>query len=411
MNDTPNIQAGTLFDPAHYPRTYRASLGWLIALVALGAVVGIAGLAGVWYFGTGHEADTVGSRIALTALSLFFALLGTYLVLSTIRAKVVLLPDAVVSSGLFRSRTLRRGEIKGFRTKAANGISYMDIIPKSAGLRKLSITLLFKQDQQFVVWFADLPNLDVAEYIQSAQEIETNREIGHTPVERLQKADRARKAALTLNTLTGGLMVWAIFYPKPYTSLMAFIMLVPWIGIAIAKGSNGLFTIEDPGKNTAKADLTLMLIMPGIMLFLRVLFDIQLVDWTSVVLPAAAGGVVIAAMLLGMFTTMRKRKLTIALLVVFLGIYAGSSLVMTNALLDQSTPEAYKVKVMKKHTTSGKTTTHYFTVPAWGPRHEPDDITVSGSYYRTKKVGDDICIFLFPGRFGFPWFVVEECGK
>jgi hypothetical protein len=154
-----------------------------------------------------------------------------------------------------------------------------------------------------------------------------------------------------------------------------------------------------------------LLIMPGFLLALRDLFDIQLVDWTKIVLPAAAGGGVISAVLLGMFPVMRKRRAHSLLLLLFLVVYAGSSMVMTNALLDRSAPEAYQVKIVKKHSTSGKSTTYYFTVPAWGPKSGPDDVTVSGSYYRAKRVGDDVCIYLFHGRYGFPWFVVEECGE
>jgi hypothetical protein len=197
MNDTHNTQAGALFDPARYPRTYRASRRWLSVMVMLSAVAGLGGLAGVWYFGTGHETHTVGSRIGMTALCLAFALLGAYLVLSTIRSKVVLLPDAVASQGFFRSRTLRRDEIKGYRTRVANGATTLEILPKGAGLRKMSISMLFKQDPLFTAWFASLPNLDAEEFLRSAREIENNREIGHTPAERIRKADRARKIGPT----------------------------------------------------------------------------------------------------------------------------------------------------------------------------------------------------------------------
>lgn len=411
MNDTRHGMEDLRFDPAHYPRTYRASRGWLVAMAALGAVVGIGGLVGAWYFGTGHETNTVGSRIGMTGLSLFFALLGAYLIVATIRSKVVLLPDAVETRGLFLKRSMRRSDIRGYRTLVANGATTLELLPRSVGQRKLSISMLFREDPQFTAWFADLPNLDVEEFLQSAREIEGNREIGHTPAERLQRAEWARKTARTLNAAMVGLMVWAMFYPRPYTPLMTLIMLVPWIGIVVAKSSNGLFTIEDPGKNTAKADLTLLLIMPGFVLGLRDLFDIQLVDGTAVLLPAAVGGALITASLAGLFPAVRKRWGHLLLLLAFLTIYAGSSIIMTNTLLDRSGPEAYQVKVLKKHSTSGKTTTYYFTVPAWGPRPAPEDVTVSGSYYRTKQVGDDVCIFLFPGRFGFPWFDVEDCGS
>lgn len=409
MNGIPQAQAGPVFDPSQYPRTYSASGWWLAAMMALGAVAGIGGLAGIWYFGTGHETNSIGERIGLTTLCLGFALLGAYLILGTIRSKVVLLPDAVVSQGLFLTRTLQRSEIKGYRTRTANGVTALEVHPKSAGQRKMSITMLFTGDRAFTAWFLELPNLDQEEFLQSAKEIEGNREIGHSPAERIEKAERARKTSRMLNIAAGGLGAWVLFYPRPYVPLMTLLMLVPWIGIAIAKGSNGLFTIEDPGKNTAKADLTLLLIMPGFALALRDLFDIQLLDWTAVVLPAAVGGAMITAMLLGMFPAMRKRKFNIMLVPVFLAVYAGSSLVMTNALLDQSRPESYPVKIVKKHYTSGRSTTYYFTVPAWGPRPAPDDVTVSPSHYHAKQVGDDVCIFLFPGRLGFPWFVVEDC--
>jgi hypothetical protein len=50
-----------LFDPARFPRTYTASLGWRVFALVSGAS-GFLALVGAGYFASGHEWKGVGPR-------------------------------------------------------------------------------------------------------------------------------------------------------------------------------------------------------------------------------------------------------------------------------------------------------------------------------------------------------------
>src|SRR3990172_8106945 len=104
-----------VFEPSNYPRTYRVSTRNLILYLFLGALVLAGGVAGIWYFATGHETKTAQEAMALTAVSLGFAALGGFLILHMLTTKVILYPDAIELRDFMRVRRLRREDIAGRR--------------------------------------------------------------------------------------------------------------------------------------------------------------------------------------------------------------------------------------------------------------------------------------------------------
>src|SRR5918996_3980093 len=94
------------FDPAAYPRIYGASLGWKIFLGLGGAAMGIAGLLGVWYFGSGHEVRNTAGLLIMVGISLSLAALGFYCAIAVMRGVVVLMPHAIELRGLFKTLRL-----------------------------------------------------------------------------------------------------------------------------------------------------------------------------------------------------------------------------------------------------------------------------------------------------------------
>ena len=186
-------------------------------------------------------------------------------------------------------------------------------------------------------------------------------------------------------------------------------MILPWIAVIVAKMSHGLFTIEDPGRNTAKGDLTGLLIMPGGVLMLRAVYDIHLISWTKAILPSVAGGIVATAIIVTTFSGSRKRVGFIIGCLIFMTIYSLGVVLHTNRMLDGTKPDVFKVRILNKHHTTGKGATYNLTVTAWGPYQASNDIQVSRSLYFAKSENDFVCTSSYKGAYAIPWYRALPC--
>lgn len=104
-----------VFNPALYPRTYKASTGYLLFLGTASFLCALGGIAGIIYFGTGHEMTSVRSESILVVLCSLFLLLGIYLVSAVLTARLILGPDFIEVKDFLSSKLLRRLDIAGYR--------------------------------------------------------------------------------------------------------------------------------------------------------------------------------------------------------------------------------------------------------------------------------------------------------
>ena len=98
---------------------------------------------------------------------------------------------------------------------------------------------------------------------------------------------------------------------------------------------------------------------------------------------------------------------TIALRSVLCGLVAAYFL---NRELDTRVT-TYRVRVVGKHRTYGKSAVLSLAVAPWGPRRTNEDLSVSYRYYDLKNPGDTVTVALHPGWLGAPWFLVPESGR
>ena len=75
-------------------------------------------------------------------------------------------------------------------------------------------------------------------------------------------------------------------------------------------------------------------------------------------------------------------------------------------MYDESNPETFQSKVLDKRISSGKTTTYYLKLTAWGGQTESDDVSVSEELYNYLEVDDNVNIYLKKGQLDIPWFIV-----
>ncbi len=395
-------QATDLFDPALYPRKYRVSARSRAVYLLLGGVVAAAGLAGMWYFATGHESKTAEEAMMLTAVCFAFVILGGVLILYMLTSKIVLYADAVEVRDFLLVRKLRREDIAGRRLIDGHYVSVLALVPKRAEAKKLKITQIMQTDAVFDAWVATLPDLDAQELEKSASEITASRDLGRTSEERLARLATARKVGKVLNAISVVVCLWVFFLPEPYEVAIAALAALPPLAV--------LYQLVGR-TNDARANIAAVFIIPAVVLALRVILDIQLYDWVPALLATVVAAFVLTFILAATDAELRRRGWELLAMFFISLAYPYGAVLEANALLDRSPPQVFEATVVGKHKSSGKTTTYYLRLKPWGPRAEDDDVSVSGELYDATAPGQQVCVVFRNGALEIPWFVVSDCGQ
>lgn len=149
-----------------FPKIYSASLGWKLAMGILGSTLGIGGLIGVWYFGTGHEMNSTKEAVIFIGMSLMLALLGFYCAGTILVAKILVLENEQLRiPGLLRDRIIRKKAISAYRIYLNQGMRVLQIksmVEQRSG-RTANIIMLFKPDAAFAKWFESIPDIEAAD--------------------------------------------------------------------------------------------------------------------------------------------------------------------------------------------------------------------------------------------------------
>lgn len=397
-------------DQARGDTAYTASAGWRWSLGLLGATVAFTAALGVWYFATGHEFRSDIQQAVMIVLCLFFASYGLYCaVRACSSAMVVLRADALLVPGLLRTRAISRSNIVGYRIRPYQGIDVLEIDYQRRGRRihKARIGLMFKRDAAFNAWLAALPNLDAAELAASERELREDERLGNSPKQRLMKAERARQFAQGANILLPVAGAWVFFYPRPYLLLIGVLAALPPLALWLCQRYPGLFSIDDTGKKTLRAELLPLLLAPGFLLSLRALQDVQLLRPMQLLLPACAGLVLTTACILWVAPSYRSRVGKTLLVSILMVAYPASVLSLANTMFDRAAPERKALAVLDKHRTSGKRPSYVLTLPSGAASAVSLEAEVSPSLYGAVQPGQSVCFVLSPGAFGWPWYRVE----
>ena len=162
-------------------------------------------------------------------------------------------------------------------------------------------------------------------------------------------------------------------------------------------------------RHDVRADLFLAFMVPSAVLALRSLWDFEFLGWTPILKLTIVASMILTLLVAGTDRGMRERRWALLAFLFLSFFYSFGGLAQTNALLDHSEGRLFEVPVLTKRISSGKSTTYYFQVGPWGPRTEPNEVSVSRSLYQGTRVGQNICVWLRKGSLGLPWFVVGAC--
>jgi hypothetical protein len=396
-----------VFNPALYPRTYKPSTGYLLFLGIVSALCAAAGLAGIIYFGTGHEMTSMRSQFALVVLSFLFLLLGIYLIAAVLTSRLILGPDFIEVKDFLSSKVFYRSDIAGYRILPTQYISTLVFQPKAAERKKLKIPLYFRTDDAFREWFIDIPNLDREDLSQSMAELEAvvaHDSPGSDATE--ERIAGAYRTVRILNWAAGIASVWAWIYPNPYRLAMLAVGVLPFIIIVLLARSHGLYQIEGR-RNDARPSLAGAFIFPSCALAYRAIQDLHFLEWKPLLLTTLALAAVLTIFLAQSDPHFYNRAVAV-ISTFFIGtMFSFGVLAHFDVLADHSSPASYQTQVLEKRADNGRTTTYYLRVSPWGPRQNADEIEVPHALYNAISPGQLVSIHLYSGALHLPWFSVS----
>lgn len=393
-----------------YPRTYRAALWVYLLAIPVGVAFCALGLALLYLLG--GQMRTPGALAGLAAAATGIAAFGGWMLLGVLRSKVVLSEEGVTMQGPLRVRRMARADIAGRRTLSLQyGQKVLVLSSKTPGVRELKISMSgMRRDALWDAWFGALPDLDVEEARALEAEVAANPELGQTPEERLGRLAAAKKTANVLNMATYGAAAWAYIYPRPYDLAILVLAALPWLAIVLVAKSSGLFRI-DSRRGEPRPTVAVAILTPGFVLLLRALRDVAVLDLERALIFAALTAALLTWAALMSDATLRAQRLQALLLLTLGCAYGYGTVVLANRELDFGAGEQYRVEVLARHVSRGsRSTTYHLLLDRWGPRADPDDVSVTRDLYELAEPGTRVCVHRGPGAFGIPWFGVAWCG-
>lgn len=397
------------FDPTVYPRTYGMSVAGKWVLIAFGLIAVSLGFGGGIFFAVTNGVSAPGAVILFIFCGAF-ALLGIYLLAAVMLYRVVLQADSIQTFEVYRRRQIARQDIEG-RSHFWNtqgGAPAWVLVPKPGFGGKIKLSTFLKTDTAFRAWMLSLPDLDAGKKRDAAQErsnaIAALKQRGFSELAVQRLAGFARG----LNWVVYAVGIASFFISDPQHLFTWTMVALPWTGILLVAAFRPYYRFGGP-RNSPLPDLSLVLIIPGALLTLRVLQSIAPIGWQGPLWLTSIGSLILVGAALWVDPWLRRhRGTTILLVFVCCGYGYGAGLEL-NALLDRSASQAYQVKVISKYVSHGKSTSYHLKLAPWGPNVNGQDLMVSASRYARTSPKSSVCMLLRSGALNVAWSELGLC--
>lgn len=392
-----------------FPREYRIGGSGRRFLLGVGGLAFFGGLAGV-VVASVMLVDP-GARYVAIGLGGFFALLGLPALASVRRTRVWLYPDAIETRGIFIRKRMERADIAGRRFDAGNeGAAVIHLLPNTTRVSLLRLPAYIATDAAWDAWFASIPDMDAEERQKSLDAYLEDPDLLGTNDEKLVQLFRAKRVAngmLYISLAIGG---WGWFYPHPYEWVVLSLALMPWITVAIAATGGAAYKF-DLERNQVGAELSAPIIVPALVLLCRAMLDIEVLDQARMLWIGAAGTAVCVLVMWWFVANLRDSKSGAWFAALMMAGYAYGAVVFINCRFDESEAAIHPVKVLDTRTSTGNGRYYYLQLEPWGPRSQPEDVSVVREYFEQVKRGDTVCVYLRRGALRARWFEVGNCPR
>jgi len=219
-----------------------------------------------------------------------------------------------------------------------------------------------------------------------------------------------KRAAQLFTVIAIALSAWGLLAPRPYSLAMGLLIVLPWLALLVL--THWRRNAVDSEDTAARPDLFLPLTLPGCILGLRAVLDVQmLAGWVAFV--AAAVIALVMALVIRRAQGERQIPLWLHLLlfIPLMGFYGYGATVLANKLLDRAPPKMYLTFVYDRSVSRiSRHIERDLRLGPWGPRKAPENVEVPRRVFDAVKADDSVCVMLHPGALGIAWFEVEPCG-
>ncbi|HVZ30284.1 MAG TPA: hypothetical protein VG839_07815 [Asticcacaulis sp.] len=398
-------------DGSVYPRTYQygpfGKLGFgLLSLLFVLLGVGVAAAAFIPEWSAALKLNlNRGGQLFFLFLGFPVAAIGLAGLVGTLRGKLVFFADRLEYTGLLARRIVRKDEIietRGFQRKY--GQLSLTLVLKKRWY--VTISDFGKADNDFYQWFGDIPNAEARVKMERDQALLANTVFGRTEEQREKAVNGQIQVINVLGLAAQGAGLWGVFFPRPYTICMAVLGAIPAFALLMALVSGGRWALTDDPKS-GRISLGNWVIVPIGALFLRAVLDDHVIDWKMPLLYAAVATPALMALVAAIELRFNPKTAWIFAFLYF--AYAWAGLIHVNYILDNAEPKVTALQVLDKSVSSGKYTTYDLKLPPWGPYTETADYSVSHRLYDRLHKGDKVCVYVYPGRLGWPDYDIDEC--
>ena len=374
-------------------REYKILKGWAIFIyITAPLLILLFGWLLIMPFVTGSEND-LKTYWFFGPISIIMIALMVIGLMDTIKGKFVIDKYSLFTVSTFSNRNLRFNEIKGYRITD----KYIFIESNDENKKNIKVSTYFANTNEIVDWLSEnYTDLDKVQVIKEQRE---------------DKLRKAHKIAKVLNW-TGSLIgAWTFFYPKPYEYAIIAAVVFPIICLIILKYFKGIIRIGER-KDTAYPTIFWAIFAAGIGLCLRSLFDYNIFDYSKIWAPS-----ILITMTYIVILTIGNKEFKfdkakdyfkiIGFSIIIFG-YGYGAVVTLNCMLDKTEPQIFKATMLNKRISTGKNTTYYIELTAWGQRKEVDEVSVSKNLYDRLEKNDNVNIYFRKGKYDIPWFEVTE---
>ena len=362
---------------------------------------------GVFFGPALYRSETRNLPAALPAV--MFLGFGVYVLAMVMRSRLIIDGTRIQVQTAFRERSAEIGDIEGFRTMRSRNGSYIWLKLRQ-GQGSITIPSIFDTDGDFAAWLRRVPDLDQRDREQILAEIAQQSTLGATPEERLNALPTARTWAVFLTVVTVAAAALLLLAQPFFRSLgVAILVLTPFAAAWLLHHAPLLYAFMKQ-KADPRAELSFVLLIASIGLLIRSggLHFVAIQQLALIALPVALAYFAALASAVRIGAARPGALIAVALFACF---YGYGLTAVTDALGDSTVGGSYRVEVLEKHVSHGRSTSYSLTLAAWGDRQEPARVGVSGSTYGAVEIGDQVCIQVHRGNLRVPWYRISACSE
>lgn len=385
---------------------YRASARRRAVALGVGGAMALAGLTGLAYWATGNDLPDASAIAVMVIITTAITALGLATAAHSMRHRVTLSADAIEQRGIFITRRLSVADIEGYRIWHDHRGRQLLFAAKPGVARGLDVTLSFPLDDAFRQWIGPLADLSQRDAEEKRQRVRQEIALGNSAEVRERRVATAHRAATWLNWAAIAATLWATINPMPYWLAVGALALIPWIALLMRWRDPAAYSIADDELKSIRANLYSPVMICGLVLLLRACLDIDLVDWTKIIVPTLVGGALLALAA----GAARCKPFDAVLAFVMMAPYPAGLIPLINLYFDHASPRAVSAQVYAMSVTTGKHTAYRVwlspQIDAWS-----DAVAIDKELFQGLSRLDRVCVLVHPGALGIEWFQVERAER